>query len=714
MQLNQLSIQLKVTLLAGLCLLVVVCVLTGASLYQSASQAEEVRQHSTASLTTSAKQRLNALGQVQALRIQRFFASTHQYGESIAEQVLYLREQAQKRFVDPFDTREDLVSKLRSSLAANPGVLGVYLVFEKDALDAKDELFEDQADLGSNESGRFSVYWSRDNQGNLHAMALTEQMLSDTSAGTTGQPYNAWYTCPHSTGDACVLEPYYDEINGENLLMTGIAIPLRENGRIVAVLGLDISLSNLQQLSQQGSSELYEGQGEVSIASATGLLIGHSRQPDTLGKLLDAAYPEHAGELRALLGSTQSTSLDHGQTLREITPFLPIAQAKPWSVMLSMPTSVSLSDVESLSQLLETRRNQSTLLAIVVGAITALIGVLVIWLTALGVTRPILQVAATLKDIASGEGDLTRRLNYQRQDELGELSTWFNRFLDKLQPIVAEVKRSVIDARSTADRSAEIASQTSTAMQQQYREMDQVATAFQEMSATAHDVAHNASQAAAAARQVDQASREGREVVDATTESILDLANEVNQSMQEVEGLAASSEKIGSVLEVIRAIADQTNLLALNAAIEAARAGESGRGFAVVADEVRSLAKRTQDSVEEIRSVIEGLQAGTREVVSTMNSSQRQAQGSVGQVQQAVAALQRISEAVAVITDMNLQIASAAEQQSSVAEEINRNVASIRDVTESITRQADESAQISQSLNQLANQQQALMEQFRV
>jgi methyl-accepting chemotaxis protein len=203
-------------------------------------------------------------------------------------------------------------------------------------------------------------------------------------------------------------------------------------------------------------------------------------------------------------------------------------------------------------------------------------------------------------------------------------------------------------------------------------------------------------------------------VIGKTTSAIELLANEMNVAMQEVEGLANSSEKIGSVLEVIRSIAEQTNLLALNAAIEAARAGEAGRGFAVVADEVRNLAKRTQDSVEEIRQVIESLQSGTKEVVNTMHSSHRQAQDSVGQVEQAVAVLQRISQAVSVITDMNLQIASAAEEQSSVAEEINRNVASIRDVTESISTQADESAQISQNLNKLANHQQGLMDQFRV
>ncbi|MFE1813449.1 methyl-accepting chemotaxis protein [Pseudomonas otitidis] len=251
-------------------------------------------------------------------------------------------------------------------------------------------------------------------------------------------------------------------------------------------------------------------------------------------------------------------------------------------------------------------------------------------------------------------------------------------------------------------------------MQQQYKEVDQVATASNEMSATAHDVAHSAAQAAEAARGADLATQEGLAMIDRTTSAIEQLASEMSAAMEEVQGLSSSSEQIGSVLEVIRAIAEQTNLLALNAAIEAARAGEAGRGFAVVADEVRSLAKRTQDSVEEIRQVIEGLQHGTREVVGSMHSSHRQAQNSVEQVGQTVTSLRKIGDAVTVITDMNLQIASAAEEQSAVAEEINRNVAAIRDVTESLSVRARESAEVSQNLNRLANHQQGLMDQFKV
>ncbi|WPC03259.1 methyl-accepting chemotaxis protein [Pseudomonas benzenivorans] len=711
---SRLSIQLKISLLAGLCLIFIVTLLVGTSLLQSTRSAALVRDSSSAMLKDSAKLRLQARGELQAIRIQRYFMDAYQYGKGFSRQILFLRDQAEKRFLDAFDLREDLTRQVRSSLEANPALLGLYLVFEPNALDGKDELFAEQAELGSNDQGRFSLYWAQPSPGQLESVSMNEEMLGDTKIGPSGEPYNAWYTCPRDSRKTCVLEPYFDEVGGKRVLMTSIAFPLELDGKVIGVMGVDISLDSLQQLSQEANRDLYAGAGHISIFSPAALLAGHSRDAGALGSSVDKAYGEFAAELRPLINSGDQAELQHGDMMRVLQPFKPIPTAEPWSVLLEVPEQVLLGPALQLEQQLDAQRTADSSLSLLIGLAAVVAGLLLMWLTARGVTRPILGVAAMLEDIASGEGDLTRRLDYGKQDELGELAGWFNRFLDRLQPVIADVKRSVQDARGTADQSAAIASQTSAGMQQQFREVDQVATAFQEMSATAQDVAHNAAQAAEAARSADQASREGLGVIDQTTASIERLASAMSQAMQEVEGLASSSEQIGSVLEVIRSIAEQTNLLALNAAIEAARASEAGRGFAVVADEVRNLAKRTQDSVEEIRQVIEGLQSGTREVVSSMHSSHRQAQGSVEQVEQAVAALQRIGQAVSVITDMNLQIASAAEEQSSVAEEINRNVASIRDVTEAISSQADESAQVSQNLNRLANHQQSLMDQFRV
>ncbi|MCU9949629.1 methyl-accepting chemotaxis protein [Pseudomonas sp. PDM13] len=714
MPFSRLSIQWKITLLAGLCLLAIVTLLVGASLYQSKRSAELVKSASSQMLDHSARQRMQARGELQALRIQRYFMDTYQYGKGFSRQVLFLKDQAEKRFLDAFDLREDMTRQVKTSLEANPNLLGLYLVFEPNALDGKDELFIDQAELGSNDKGRFSLYWSQSTPGKLESESMTEELLGDSSPMANGMPYNTWYTCPLKTRDSCVLEPYYDDVGGKKVLMTSIAFPLELNGKVVGVMGLDISLDNLQQLSVDGSKDLYDGQGQVSIISPIGLLAGHSRDASQLSFKLDKAFGADAGEIASVVSAGKPAEIDREGILRVMQPFKPIPTSAAWSVLLEVPDKVLLGPALKLEAQLDEQSAASSLTSTLIGLAAAVVGLLLVWLTALGVTRPILGVAAMLKNIASGEGDLTRRLEYARQDELGELAGWFNRFLDKLQPVIADVKRSVQDARSTADQSAAIASQTSAGMQQQYREVDQVATASHEMSATAQDVARSAAQAAEAARGADHATREGLGVIGKTTSAIEQLASEMSAAMEEVQGLASSSEQIGSVLEVIRAIAEQTNLLALNAAIEAARAGEAGRGFAVVADEVRNLAKRTQDSVEEIRQVIEGLQHGTREVVGSMHSSHRQAQGSVEQVEHAVAALQRIGDAVAVITDMNLQIASAAEEQSAVAEEINRNVAAIRDVTESLSGQAQESAQVSQALNRLANHQQGLMDQFRV
>ena len=715
MSLRQLSIQWKITLLAGLCLLGIVTLLVGLSLYRMEQSSQQVKASSMQMLDEAAQARIEAQGEVQALGIRRQFMDAYQYGHGFSRQVLFLREQAEKRFLDAFDTREDLTRQVKAALQANPDLLGLSLVFEANALDGKDELFAGQAELGSNDKGRFALYWSQPTPGTLTSMALPESDMSDASLSPSGEKANAWFTCPRSTFKPCVIEPYFYTINGQNVLMTSIVFPLMVNGKVIASLSVDINLNSLQAVSQQASHKLYDGQTQVSILSPTGLLAGYSADASKLSQRLDQVDTANGAQLiSALAGSTQIRSLRTDHQLKVLAPFAPIPEGKPWGVLLDVPESVLVAPAEALKTQLDADNAKGTLLELSLGLIAAVVGLILVWLMARSVTRPILGVADMLEDIASGEGDLTRRLAYDKKDELGQLAGWFNRFLDKLQPIIAEVKRSVQDARGTADQSAAIATETSAGMERQYRQVDQVATASHEMSATAQDVARSAAQAAQAARDADQATRDGLKVIDRTTRNIGELAADMSTAMTQVEGLAANSEKIGSVLEVIRGIAEQTNLLALNAAIEAARAGEAGRGFAVVADEVRNLARRTQESVEETRLVIEQLQNGTEEVVGAMGNSYRQAQGSVEQVGQAVTALRQIGDAVTVISDMNLQIASAAEEQSAVAEEINSNVATIRDVTESLSEQANESARVSQALNSLANQQQGLMDQFRV
>nr|WP_264309427.1 methyl-accepting chemotaxis protein [Pseudomonas putida] len=714
MRISSMTIKSKITLLASLCLIAVVALLVSLSLYRSDLSTADVMASSSQMLAEAAEQKLQAEGKFQALQIQKSFMRTYEYGEGVARFLLDLRERAARGEITHSALRTQLSAVLRTSLEKRPELHGLFVIFEPNALDGHDIDFVGQEAMGSNELGRFAQYWVHQKNGTLQAMLGDEKLLADISPGPGGSPFNTFFTCSRVSHKLCVLDPYFDGTTDDRELVTSITFPLIENGHIIAVLGLDVSLNSLQRNAVADSRKLYGGEGQISILSPSGLIAGNSQDASKLGSALQQMQPDKAQEILQRLGQTQSHTFKDSRHITVLEPLEPIAGSKAWGVLLSVPQKVLLAPVDVLRAELDAARLRGSVLELGSGTLAAVFGILLIWLTARGVTRPLLSLAAMLEDIAEGEGDLTRRLSYSRLDELGRLAHAFNRFLDKLQPVIAQVQGSVQDARQTADQSAQIARLTSEGMQQQFGRIDQVATALHEMSAAASASANSAAQACEAAGYADQASKQGLEVIFQTTTAIDALAEDLNLAMQKLENLAKSSDQIGSVLEVICAIAGQTNLLALNAAIEAARAGEAGRGFAVVADEVRNLARRTQDSVEEIRQVIENLQSGTRDVSQAMHSSHDLAQHNVVQAQQAANALERIGEAVILITEMNLQIASAAEEQSSVAAEINRNVEAIRDVTESLSGQAQQSAQVSEQLNELADYQGGVMQQFRV
>ncbi len=352
--------------------------------------------------------------------------------------------------------------------------------------------------------------------------------------------------------------------------------------------------------------------------------------------------------------------------------------------------------------------------SLIIGLIMTLIITIAAVVVGRLINNSIAEVANSLEEIATGEGDLTRRLSTASTDAIGRLVNSFNTFMDKLQGIIGDVKKSTSQLATAAKEMSSVSLQSNEGVCKQQAQTEQVAAAMNEMTSSVNEVAQNARAAAEAASNASDEARSGSRIVQNTVLAINSLAEEVEGAATVIKQLEEDSENIGGVLEVIRGISEQTNLLALNAAIEAARAGEQGRGFAVVADEVRTLASRTHDSTQEIQTMIERLQSGAGQAVEVMRKGREQAEISVNQAAEAGNSLEAITDSVATINDMNNQISSSASEQGDVAREINQNISVISEIGEQTSQGAQQTAVGSQEMAQLASQLQALVGRFKL
>ncbi|MFA5627730.1 MAG: methyl-accepting chemotaxis protein [Thiohalomonadaceae bacterium] len=330
----------------------------------------------------------------------------------------------------------------------------------------------------------------------------------------------------------------------------------------------------------------------------------------------------------------------------------------------------------------------------------------------LAVLRSITELRAGLGQIAAG--DLTTHIVLATRDETHLIAEQANAMAQQFRELVNKVLRSTQQVATAAEQLSATSEQTNQGINEQQSQTDQVATAMNEMSATVQEVARSAAATSDATHSAQQEVNTGNEVVRETVQTINTLASEIQATATLVHKLGENSNDIGQVVDVIRGIAEQTNLLALNAAIEAARAGEQGRGFAVVADEVRTLAGRTQQSTQEIQAMIEQLQAGAQNAVQAMESSESRTGEGVAMVARAGSALESIHRSVTTITDMSAQIASAAEQQSTVAEEINRNITEIAHISDQNAAASNQTATSSAELSKLAEELKHMVAVFNV
>ncbi len=374
-----------------------------------------------------------------------------------------------------------------------------------------------------------------------------------------------------------------------------------------------------------------------------------------------------------------------------------------WFIVAQIPTSEVTGPI-----------NASSLKLVGLNIIVAILLISVGLWVAMGVAKPVSNAARMLNTIASGDADLTRKMSVTTGDEVGRLAKSFNNFISQLRVLIQSVSINAVSVSDAAHELSDAAKSTEQNTENQQQSVDMVAAAINQMGATVQEISKNAHDTADSAKRAAINSQDGQAVVNTTVAGINSLYEKVQSASNVIETLAKDVGEISSILAVIQGISEQTNLLALNAAIEAARAGEQGRGFAVVADEVRTLAKRTQESTEEINNMIHKLQNGAQEAVSAMNAGIETAQDSVTSADSAGQSLLQITNAINSISDLSIQVATATEQQSSVVEDLNNHILNIKEMSDNTAEQTRTISDKCAALNQSSDTLTGLVNNFKI
>ncbi len=669
MRLRFRSLRLLVVALAGACLLAVTAALVGYSLVSASRTQDVVAEHTQSLLESGIDERLSSLAHVQAQRIRNELDRALTLASQLAHTNALMGMPGEDGRPQLRLGRRELSRLVRHTVVENPELLDAYIGWEPNAfgVDAR------YVDTGFAEgSGRFRPWWVREADGSMRLGVLTEENMESEAPLGNGMRRGEYYLCPRDTLAPCIIDPAAYDYAGVMRMVTSFNVPILVAGEFRGIAGVDMSVDFTQEFLNQANQELYDGAGEMALIASLGSVAAYTADDDSLGDAAGQVLGDAVQQriLEAQRSGEMQRIEDADGMLELYLPFSVSDDQAPWVLLTRLPREVVLAELGALQRTLGDQRREHLLGMGLVGLLVAGLGLIAIWLVGGGIARPLRELAGRMREIATGDGDLTQRLPVEGRDESAELAIQFNAFADKIHDVLLEVRVSSEAVRVAA---TEIAS----GGQDLSRRTDTAAASLQQTSASMEEITSTVEHTAESAREANGLSQTASDVAVRGGE----VVSRVVATMDEI---SESSRKIAEIVSVIDGIAFQTNLLALNASVEAARAGEQGRGFAVVAGEVRQLASRSAAAASEIKALIEASGAKVRdgtELVGQAGATMSEIVASVSRVstvlQQITAAtseqsdgVSQVNVAVAELDRMTQENAALVEQSSAAAERL--------------------------------------------